>query len=272
MYQQQGAKMPKTFLSTYKPPNSVTSDKISRNKKRKLKKKAKRKKELLEKQMKEFTSIEDDNQSRDQDSLKALKDFKLDYLDDDADACGASLDEEESIEQTKLALANNEQIKMEIESKQDNDLNTLTSSSTIDSNNSDNLPKNKRISKEEVTIDNDIDSLNSNQINHNTNLNHNEESNSCKNSNNQLNECTANLIGLNNCTTSMCEQGNETTSNLSNSEIVNNFLIIFEEIKKATQRNANSIVRKPDPSREVCKIGVKIADLGNGCWVVSVSA
>ena len=33
--------------------------------------------------------------------------------------------------------------------------------------------------------------------------------------------------------------------------------------------NERSVSRRPDPSREVCDINVKIADLGNACWIVS---
>lgn len=40
------------------------------------------------------------------------------------------------------------------------------------------------------------------------------------------------------------------------------FIIILENDKPSD--------RKPDPVHEVCDISVKIADLGNACWVVCI--
>jgi hypothetical protein len=36
--------------------------------------------------------------------------------------------------------------------------------------------------------------------------------------------------------------------------------------------DAKQLVNQPDPVREVCDIKVKIADLGNACWLVSIFA
>ena len=35
-------------------------------------------------------------------------------------------------------------------------------------------------------------------------------------------------------------------------------------------QSTGSASNKPDPCKEVCDINVKIADLGNACWTVSI--
>lgn len=261
-YQQSGLKMPRTFISTFKPPTtSSNSEKISRNKKRKLKKKAKRKKELLDKQVKEFASI-------DQESLSGLKDCNL----DDADACSASLDETELDElklepnsnQSLVNSTNSDQIKVEFERKSQTETNSDNSSNT-----SNEPPKQKRIAND----------TNKTLTNHNrTNEEHNPMTNKTAAVNHSNCNSTATSNNNNNCSAVdlPSNQGNEPSTNFScNADLMNNFSIIFEEIRQqqitTTTANSTSNQHKPDPANEACKVNVKIADLGNGCWVVSFS-
>ena len=53
---------------------------------------------------------------------------------------------------------------------------------------------------------------------------------------------------------------------------------VFEILVTGSLRRTASVSdyrtteKRPDPVREVCDLQVKIADLGNACWVVSLSA
>lgn len=34
--------------------------------------------------------------------------------------------------------------------------------------------------------------------------------------------------------------------------------------------SSKAILQRPDPAKEICDIQIKIADLGNACWIVSL--
>ena len=48
------------------------------------------------------------------------------------------------------------------------------------------------------------------------------------------------------------------------SQLTNDFVTILG------MQSTGSASNKPDPCKEVCDINVKIADLGNACWTVSI--
>jgi serine/threonine-protein kinase SRPK1 len=62
--------------------------------------------------------------------------------------------------------------------------------------------------------------------------------------------------------TSSNESTTETTSESQSSDRLRRVSYAVE--------NKDATVRQPDPVSEVCDIQVKIADLGNACWVVSL--
>lgn len=249
-YQRLNLPMPKSFISSFKPPTS-NSDKISKNKKKKLKKKAKRQKVILEQNLKEFTSIDSEQQiNEQQESLNGLKDFNLE---DDADACSASVEEvhEKQLNDidTDSKSINSNQNTLEIEKHKLDQMND-NNNSKLDSN----LHK-----TESITNETKNNQLNNNIINNNQLKNTNNQNNDNIHIENNTNPSTnTQLTG---------HQGNDTTINF-NQNMTNNFSIIFEEIQQHYQKSSSN-ERKPDPSIEVCNVNVKIADLGNGCWVVS---
>jgi len=275
-YQQNGMKMPKTFLSTYKPPTaSSTKDKISRNKKRKLKKKAKRKKELLEQQVKDFSSVVD------QESLSGLKDCNL----DDADACSASLDEQEldefkleSISEQELVSSKTVEKTSSVENDDGNQKMELDCSRPNESDNSSNTSNEPPKQKRHLTNHNNNNEDHHQMTNQLTNqlneqltnkavvANHNNNCNSTITTTNNSNNNNNNNDYLNLPSTT---QGNEPTTLTSShdSNLMNNFSIIFEEIRQQPIITNSTNLHKPNPATEVCKVNVKIADLGNGCWV-----
>ena len=49
-------------------------------------------------------------------------------------------------------------------------------------------------------------------------------------------------------------------------------MLIGEGLRRTSSvPDQRTLEKRPDPVREVCDILVKIADLGNACWVVSTS-
>ena len=266
--------MPKPFVAAYTQPNQT--EKLNKNKRRKIKKRAKKKQELLEQQVKEFSSVDLERLKDQEESLNGLKDCNLDdgEMDDDAEACGASADEESCTEsasgqvrmetskesKAKVRTANKTEGKAEnkTESNRPKDSSSLANSATECAG--EQLKNGKR--KEPSTSK---DSSKDSKAN---------EPGSCSNVSNgdQLNGAEA--ASGNSCAAT--GPGNERTTNLNSAstELMNNFSIIFEEIKQqintAAAESSTRKQRKPDPSREVCSVNVKIADLGNGCWVVGI--
>lgn len=264
--------MPKPYVAAYQPTVNNT-EKLNKNKRRKIKKKAKKKKELLEQQVKEFAST-DPEQLKDQESLNGLKDCNLDdgELDDDAEACGASADEEcgaESAGPVRTAskmeskTENKTESKMETEDgqqqqQQQNNRQNDPSSSCKGEN-----AKSGELNGKRKELSTSKDSSKDSKSN---------EPGGCLNGDR--------LNGSADGKTAACPaatgQGKERTTNLHSpsSELMNNFSLIFEEIKQQINTAAESSTRKQqrkaDPAREVCSVNVKIADLGNGCWVVGV--
>lgn len=272
-YQRLGVRMPKPFVSTYVPPGGPSNEKMNKNKRRKIKKKAKKKQELLEQQVKDFTSL-DSERLKEQESLNGLKDCNLDDdRDDDAEACGASADEEvggkSAADQMEVEAAKqNDQHRQQKQNnkqnhKQNHKQSSVPSSPTAGSAVESAAPETptKNGKRKELSTSNDSKS---NEPAH------------CSNGDPPSLNGVDSPTSSNNCTAT--GQGNARTTNHSNesnasSELMNNFSIIFEEIKQQinTAECSTRNQRKPDPSREVCSVNVKIADLGNGCWVVGIA-
>lgn len=276
-YQRLGQRMPKPFVSTYVPSSGAANEKLNKNKRRKIKKKAKKKQELLEQQVKEFTSA-DSERLKEQESLNGLKDCNLDddhgERDDDAEACGASADEEACEEnvagQVKMEAAKQidqkKQQQKQQNNKQSDDPNSLTSGSTVESTTSSGeTPKNGK--RKELSTSNDSKSDDLGHCSNGDQPNSHNGNDSQAAANSSSSNCTA--TGQGNARTTKTTNSNDSPS----SELMNNFSIIFEEIKQQINTAAESSTRKQrkaDPSREVCSVNVKIADLGNGCWVVGI--
>lgn len=268
-YQRLGVRMPKPFVSTYVPPGGPSNEKMNKNKRRKIKKKAKKKQELLEQQVKDFTSL-DSERLKEQESLNGLKDCNLDDdRDDDAEACGASADEEvggkSAADQMEVEAAkqNDQHRQQKQNNKQNHKQSSVPSSPTAGSAVESAAPETptKNGKRKELSTSNDSKS---NEPAH------------CSNGDPPSLNGVDSPTSSNNCTAT--GQGNARTTNHSNesnasSELMNNFSIIFEEIKQQinTAECSTRNQRKPDPSREVCSVNVKIADLGNGCWVVGIA-
>lgn len=246
-YQRLGLRLPKSFVSTYVPPQTNTNTgKISKNKKNKLKKKAKRQKELLEQNINEILLTE--NEIGKKESLNGLKDNNLK---ENADACTASIEKHEN----KLTNSkSNLDAKTNLENL--NNENTETEKNKLETQ----LENNK----------NETSELIDNHSNKSSIENVNEKLKNSNNSSSNLNNSNS-LDNLKITTSAITDlpsnhQGNESRK-INEPNMTNNFSIIFEEIQQHHPQ-INSNERQPDPATEVCKVNVKIADLGNACWIV----